>query len=110
MTQGLFMGGFMRAFFPGKDPQAIIDAIRGAMQGRKLGEVTQLELRGSSIVVCISKIGTSTLEFTTASRDNGTEVRLTHEKLALAHRPFRDEVRGKLSKVVQHAGGDVLAV
>lgn len=98
----------MRAFFKDKDPNAIIAAIRVVIQGRRLGELTRLSLQGDRILASISKMGTSTLTFAITPRDNGTEVTLTEEKLALAHRPLRREVHDKFVRIVEQAGGELL--
>lgn len=97
----------MRAFFKDKDPQAIVAALTAAMSGRKLGQLTQLKLTPGAIVATVSKMGTSTLTFTTTPQDGGTLVILTEEKLALAHKPLRNEVKDKFTRLVEQAGGTV---
>ena len=98
----------MKAFFAGKDLNAIKQAIEDAMKGRKLGDLTQMSVVGTRLEATISKMGTSKLVFASTARDGGTEVTLTEEKLALAHRPLRGEVKEKLARVVEQAGGTVL--
>ena len=97
----------MKAFFKGMDLAAIKTALETAMKGRRLGELTRLDVTGNRLSATISKMGTSTLVFEGASRDGGTELSLTQEKLALTHRPLRGEVKDKLSRVVEQAGGTV---
>jgi hypothetical protein len=98
----------MKAFFAGKDLNAIRQAIEDAMKGRKLGQLTRMSVVGTRLEATISKMGTSTLVFSSLQRDGGTEVTLTEERLALTHRPLRGEVKEKLSHVVEQAGGTVL--
>ncbi|MEW5852479.1 MAG: hypothetical protein AB2A00_27070 [Myxococcota bacterium] len=100
----------MKAFFAGIKAKDIVDKVRGALQGRKLGEMSRLDVQGDRIVMTISKLGTSVLEFQTTERPDGTEVALVAEKLALAHRALRGEVKEKLAKVVEKAGGKVLSL
>ena len=98
----------LRAFFPGATLQTIAGHIRNAVKGRKIGEIMSLEVRGTEMIVTIAKMGTSTLRFTSVARDGGTECSLVEEKLALAHRPFRDDVTNKLTRIVLQSGGQVL--
>ncbi len=97
----------MKAFFKDMDPQAIVAALTKAMAGRKLADLTRLAITPTAIVATVSKMGTSTLTFTTRAQDGGTEVSLTEEKLALTHRPLRSEVKDKFVKLVEKAGGVV---
>jgi len=99
----------LKAFFANKTATNVVEDIRKAITGRKLGEITQLEEKAGNIVVTISKLGTSVLTFATKVRDGGVEIALTGEKLALAHRPIRGEVTNKLTKVVEQVGGNVLS-
>lgn len=98
----------LKAFFPNASLPAIATRIRETLRGRRLGEIMELETSSGELVVRISKVGTTVLRFSAVNRDGGTECTLTEEKLALAHRPFRDEVKQKLRKVVEQAGGQVL--
>lgn len=97
----------MKATFPGKDAQGVLQSIRQALTGRKLGEISTLKLSGATLTVTISKVGTSVLTFTLAPSGADTLAELTGEKLALAHRPFRGEVQDKVFRLVERAGGIV---
>lgn len=72
-----------------------------------MAELMRLTLGASTLEATITKLGTSTLTFTTLPKDGGTEVTLTTEKLALAHRPLRGEVKEKFMRLVEKAGGTV---
>lgn len=99
----------MRAFFPSKTTSVVVDDIRKAIHGRKLGEITTLEEKAGNIVVTISKLGTTVLTFATKARDGGVEIALSNEKIALAHKALKGEVTDKLAKVVEQVGGNILS-
>ncbi|MBI5497284.1 MAG: hypothetical protein HY904_19880 [Deltaproteobacteria bacterium] len=97
----------MKAFFKDMDAASIVRALEAAMVGRRLGEITRITLENGRIRATLSKLGTSTLTFTAQARPDGTEVHLVEEKLALTHRPLRNEVKDKFVRLVEKAGGVV---
>ena len=94
----------MKFKFPGKDADKIISMMEENLSGRKLGEMVSLSQKDEGIVVTISKLGTSTLEFT-KNEEGGFE--LASEKIAFAHRIFKDEVTEKICQIIEKCGGEV---
>ena len=94
----------MKFKFPGKDADKIISMMTENLSGRKLGEMVSLEQKDEGIVVTISKLGTSTLEFA-KTEEGGFE--LANEKIAFAHRIFKDEVTEKICQIIETCGGEV---
>lgn len=97
----------MKVFFAEKSRDKILAAIKSAMGDRELGKIVQFQMQNGSLEVVISKLGTSTLEFTDHERPNGVEFVLAKERIAFAHRVFKDEVTGKIRRVIEKAGGKV---
>lgn len=97
----------MRIRFADKDSQEALQEIKDALGGRKLGKIVSFDMQDDELTVTIKKMGKSTLEFSNNSAANQTEWELTNEKIALAHKPFRDEMIQKLTKVVHSIGGEV---
>lgn len=99
----------MNIFFPKTDTQAIVTSIHEAMGDRQLAKIVSIDLEDDDLVVTISKVGTSTLTFGKKSATGGTQFVLKKEKIALAHRAFKDEVKQKIFQVIEQAGGTVTA-
>lgn len=97
----------MKVEFQEKDRNKILASIREAMGGRKLGDMVNFNLKPGALEVVISKLGTSTLTFAESEHSSGFTYKLSTEKIALAHRAFKDEVTQKILKVIEQAGGKV---
>jgi hypothetical protein len=94
----------MKFKFPEKDTEKVIELMKENLSGRKLGEMVSLDKKDDGIVVTISKLGTSTLEFT---KDDEGGFALASEKIAFAHRMFKDEVTQKICQIIEKCGGEV---
>jgi len=97
----------LKISFTEKDPNKIIEKITDALGGRELGKMVQFHLQGEDLVVTISKLGTSTLTFTNKGNKSGLKYELTNEKIAFTHKAFKDDVKAKLHKVIEQAGGKI---
>ncbi|MFW7377619.1 MAG: hypothetical protein ACOH5I_02270 [Oligoflexus sp.] len=97
----------MKILFSEKSTEVIVDALTDAMGGRQLAKMVSFDVKNDQMVVTISKLGTSTLTFSRKETSDGSEFNLAQEKIALAHRPMKNEVKEKILKVVQKAGGKI---
>jgi hypothetical protein len=97
----------MKVIFAETDNKKVLESIESAMGGRKLAEMVSFALKTGKLEITISKLGTSTLEFSEKLTEKGLEYSLAAEKIAFAHRAFKDEVKAKIIKVVETAGGKV---
>ena len=97
----------MKVFFSEKDRNKVLTSIKQAMGDRKLAEIVDFSLTPTNLQVVISKMGTSTLTFDETENDQGLEYTLTKEKIAFAHKAFKDDVTRKIINVVEQAGGEV---
>lgn len=97
----------MKVFFEQKDRNKILTSIKDAMGGRKLAELVKFDVKPGSLMVTISKMGTSSLNFAEKEVAKGIEYHLESEKIALTHRAFKDEVTQKIIQVIKSAGGQV---
>jgi hypothetical protein len=92
-----------------KQPNSdIISALRQTMEGRALGQLVSIGEEDGHLVVKISKLGTSTLQFNRSEQGSDAIFTLTVEKIAFAHKAFKDEVKSKFVQVVEKSGGTVL--
>lgn len=92
-----------------KQPNSnIIAAIRETMAGRSLGDIVSLDEEGGNLIVKISKLGTSILQFDRVDHLEHAVFTLSTEKIAFAHRAFKDEVKSKLVHVIEKSGGTVI--
>lgn len=98
----------MNLFFELNDTSAVIKAIDQVLSGRKLGDIVKLSQSGNDLVVTFSKFGTSTLLFSSAPKNKGLEFKLSSEKIAFTHRALKDEVKEKLCRAVEQAGGKII--
>lgn len=97
----------MKISFKENDPNKVLKSITDALGGRELGKMVDMRFEGKDLVVTISKLGTSTLVFSNKAAKDGLQYELTTEKIAFAHRAFKDDVKEKLFKVITGAGGKV---
>ncbi|MBM4252652.1 MAG: hypothetical protein FJ146_11825 [Deltaproteobacteria bacterium] len=99
----------MRVKFNESDRNIVLEHIKAALGQRKLADLLDFSVSPGSLIVKISKLGTSELSFTEKPVASGLEYTLTGEKIALAHRAFKGEVTEKIIKIVEKAGGTVVA-
>jgi hypothetical protein len=99
----------MRVKFNESDRNKVLENIKSVLGQRKLADLLDFSVIPGSLIVKISKLGTSELSFTEKAAANGIEYTLTGEKIALAHRAFKSEVTEKIIKIVEKAGGTVVA-
>lgn len=95
----------MQISFEEKDPNKVIETIKSVMGGRQLSKMVTFEYTSDQLLVKISKLGTSTLTFDHVKSDQGTQFALSGEKIALSHKPMKGEVKAKIFKVIEKAGG-----
>lgn len=94
--------------FDEKDPGLILEAILAQFAGKSLDRYVDFNMAEEEIMVTIKKMGRSHLVFTWETGENGLTLRLKSEKIALAHRAFRNEVANGILRVLQEAGGQVI--
>lgn len=99
----------MKISFHDMSAEAAVAKITSNLSGRQLGEMVQLELVQNKLQVIVSKFGTSTFSFTCENQGEGCTFELNSEKIAFAHRAFKNEVIDKLASVVKTSGGDLIA-
>jgi hypothetical protein len=98
----------MKVQFPKQATSSVIAAIKKTMDGRALGDLVSIGEASGGLEVKISKLGTSTLQFERAESGEFITFTLTVEKIAFAHKAFKDEVKQKLVHVIEKSGGKVL--
>lgn len=100
----------MKVRFSEKDRDKVLALIHEALGGRSLGNLVSFQMGKGFLDVVISKLGTSTLRFKESETPDALEYVLESEKIAFAHRAFKDEVKEKLVHVIKKAGGQVSVV
>lgn len=98
----------MKFSFPFQDPEMVKSKILDELGGRELGKIVDFALNSGVMTVTISKFGTSLLEFNQKATTDGLEYSLEKEKIAFAHRAFKDEVKTKLCQIIKKVGGNVI--
>lgn len=98
----------MKIVFRNLTAAAVVEQINAALHGRQIGELVKLDLSGNNLDVTVSKLGTSTFSFVCSNSGTDCHIELKSEKIAFAHRAFKDEVLSKLVHVVEKAGGKVI--
>ena len=78
----------MEIHFKDKNTKEVIEGIKERLGGRKLGDLLEINALGDDIKVTISKMGTSTLEFSHRKNQEGHVWELSKEKLAFTHKAF----------------------
>jgi hypothetical protein len=97
----------MVIFFPEKNPETIVESLKGVMGGRELAKIVSFDVSNDQMTVTISKLGTSTLHFKRQETEDGSQFSLNKEKIALSHKPMKGEVKSKIYKVIEKAGGKI---
>jgi hypothetical protein len=98
----------MKVLFQETDRSKVLADIKSALGDRKLSEMVSFAMTTGNLEVTISKFGTSTLQFSEKPVANGLEYSLANEKIAFAHKAFKDEVTQKILRVIEKAGGKVV--
>ena len=96
----------MRFSFSEANPDQIISKIHETLGDRPLAKIMSFELNKTAgeFLVKFSKVGTTTLRFEVDMHEEGIDLNLAKEKIALAHRPMYSEVKDKMIKVLNKAG------
>lgn len=98
----------MKVQFTKQSNQTIISGLRQAMDGRAISDMVSIDEERGGLQVKISKLGTSTLQFDRSENGEFAVFTLTEEKIAFAHRAFKDDVKSKLVHIIEKSGGKVL--
>ncbi len=86
----------------------LVTKLQNSMTGRSLGDLVSISEHDAGIVIKISKLGTSTLLFVRNDEGKFAIFSLTSEKIAFAHKSFKNEVKLKLISVIEKSGGTIL--
>lgn len=95
----------MKIQFDVHDRDELLDRIQNAVLEPAVRKIVDFDLKGSELVVTISKLGKSRLIFAISENQTGLVADLVKEKIALAHKPFYHEVNSDVRDVIQQAGG-----
>lgn len=98
----------MKIQFPSQSTSDIINSLKKELSGRSLGDLVSLDSSGHDLIMKISKLGTSSLIFSRSENPGAVVFTLTSEKIAFAHKAFKDDVKQKLQQVIIKVGGTVL--
>jgi hypothetical protein len=99
----------MKVQFPKKIANGeLVTNLQASLAGRSLGDLVSISEHSQGIVIKISKLGTSTLQFDREEDGKFAIFTLTSEKIAFAHKAFKDDVKTKLISVIEKTGGTVL--
>jgi len=98
----------MKVQFNKQPNQVIISALKKTMDGRSLGDLVSIDEDKGGLLIKISKLGTSSLQFDRSENGEFAIFTLSEEKIAFAHRAFKDDVKSKLVHIIEKSGGKVL--
>lgn len=88
-------------------PQAFIQSVRAALEGREIGKIASFRVSDTEIAVVFSKLGTTELVYEVKPKGSGFVATLKSEKVAFAHRAFRTDIEAKLRKIMEKCGAKV---
>ncbi len=98
----------MKISFDAEATEAIISKIKKTMENRNLAKIVEFSTDPQgNITIHIKKLGTSTLSFSRLEEKGKAIFKLSEEKIAFAHRAFKDEVTQKIMQVIELAGGKI---
>jgi hypothetical protein len=98
----------MKVQFKKQSNKDVVESIIKTMSGRSLGDIVSIEETTSGLSVKISKLGTSTLQFDRVEQGDLAIFTLSSEKIAFAHKAFKDDFKSKLISVIEKSGGTFL--
>jgi hypothetical protein len=98
----------MKVQFTKQSNELIISALKKTMDGRAISDLVSIGEDKGGLLVKISKLGTSTLQFDRSDNDEFAVFTLSEEKIAFAHRAFKDDVKSKLVHIIEKSGGKIL--
>lgn len=85
-------------------PDVFLVKVREALTGRALGQIASLSREGQELVVKFSRLGTSEVRYRIDTVGAGFRATKSSEKIALAHRAFRDDIESRLQKTLEKLG------
>jgi hypothetical protein len=96
----------IRSFtFQNSDTSAFAQAFSKALGGRELGKILSVSATTDTLVITMSKLGTSRLKYVVTHQADGRHTaKLQDESIALTHRAFRAEIERKLTRVLESCG------
>ena len=77
------------------------------MENRKIGNLVSFDVGDKELDIVIKSMGTSKLKFERTDQDEETCFELCHEKIALTHKAFKNDLTEKLVHLIEKAGGRV---
>lgn len=91
---------------PFAKPEQFNDAFLHAIKDRNLGKITTsvYDAAAKKFVLTFSKLGESKITYSVTPQDSSLLLTKKEEKIAFAHRPFRQEIAAKLTQVLQGLG------
>ena len=93
---------------PVGDATGFVQKISDSLASRELGKIVSLSTKGNEILVKFSKLGTSEIKYRCAPSEKGGFVAtLESEKIAFAHKVFRNDIEAKLASVMSKHGATI---
>lgn len=85
-----------------------VQKVTESLSGRELGKIVTLNTAPSEVSIIFSKLGKSEVVYNLTSSDNGFKCEFKSEKIALTHRPLRNDIESKLARVLEENGASVV--
>jgi hypothetical protein len=96
----------VKIVFAKQNPKTVLDNITSSLGGPTLQSMIAIDLRSDNTLdVTITKAGTSHLSFHFSESPTEMVWRLSKQKLAFAHIPFKATIFERLKEAVQREGG-----
>lgn len=97
----------LKIHFDLKDPEEVVKLIQDQLAHHEMKKNIAFDLDDDELIVTISKLGTSKLIFREEPSTKGLTFVLASQKVALAHRAFKEEVKESIKEFVIEAGGSI---
>ena len=81
--------------------------VKGELSSRPLGKIVQFSHQGEVLSVSFSKLGKSTVTYRVGKHLDGHKARLVEEKIAFAHKAFKGEIIGKITRLLERHGAKI---
>jgi hypothetical protein len=87
-----------------------IAQLKKELIGRELGNILDFSIENENLKIIFSKMGKSEILFSTQKIENGFLLLHFSEKIALLHKPLKNDIESKLCHVLQKMGAEVETV
>ena len=97
----------IKSFSSSVAPNDFVAKVTEALSTRELGKIVSMKTQENEIVISFNKLGKSDVVFVITEDNGGFKCTHKSEKIAMTHKMLRNDIEGKLVKILENLGAQV---